>query len=117
MALGETETQQQRNEKCWLLDKEGFSGAGVAEARAQVSLTKYRSLGALVSLLERNPPGKQAQALFLPQNKIGRIKGETELALETAEHGFVVFFRSTLPSSCLLSPPLASSFIFIFICR
>ncbi len=37
MALGETETQQQQNEKCWLLDK-GFFRAG-AEARAEASLT------------------------------------------------------------------------------
>lgn len=40
MTLGETETQQQQNEKCWLLDK-GFSGAG-AEAGA-VSLTNTES--------------------------------------------------------------------------
>ena len=66
MALGETETQQQQNEKCWLLDKGFFRGWGRSFS------DKYRALGAIVSQLERNPPGKQAPGLF-PSTKI-RLK-------------------------------------------
>lgn len=64
MALGETETQQQQNEKCWLFDK-GFFRAGVgAEAPRRSFSDKYRALGAYVSQLERNSSRKQAPVLF-----------------------------------------------------
>lgn len=62
MALGETETQQQQNEKCWLLDK-GFFRAG-AEARSGVSLTNAEPWEDFASQLGRSSPSKQAPALF-----------------------------------------------------
>lgn len=44
MALGETETQQRQNDKCWLLDK-GFLWAEFS--------VKYRVLWVLATLLEK----------------------------------------------------------------
>lgn len=63
MALGETETQQQQNEKCWLLDKGVFPGWGWGP-RAKSFFDKYRDLGAVVAQLERSSPSKQSPASF-----------------------------------------------------
>ena len=62
MALGETETQQQQNEKCWRLDKGFFPGFG-AEAWAGVSLTNAEPSEPHAHYLpERNSPRKLAEA-------------------------------------------------------
>lgn len=45
-------------------------------------LTNTGALGAFVSQLERNSSTKQTQALFFLENRIGRIKGETQVKPE-----------------------------------
>lgn len=66
------------------------------------SSDKFWALRALNSQLDRNPSCKQTKVLFLHVYEIKRIKGETQVKLEMAQHWAAAFFCSALPSSVLL---------------